>query len=32
VTKQEQEIMEILEAWDLTRSAWSAAELGSVTP
>src|SRR5215472_1047240 len=24
--------MEILEEWDLTRCAWSAAELGSVTP
>ena len=32
MTNQEQEIMEILEEWDLTRCAWAAAELGSVTP
>lgn len=32
MTKQEQEIMEILEAYDLTRSAWSAAELADCDP
>jgi transposase len=32
VTKREQEIMEILEAYDLTRSAWSAAELADCDP
>ncbi len=32
MTKREQEIMEILEAYDLTRSAWSAAELADCDP
>jgi transposase len=32
LTKKNEEIMEILEAFDLTRTAWSAAELASADP